>query len=102
MIALAAAIGALLAAAFAVARLFGGPTLYDRVAAANAIALRIALAGAALAVLAGRQDFIDASIALVLALIVLNAAALKLFRTRNFQAPLARPDTRLDASAREV
>jgi multicomponent Na+:H+ antiporter subunit F len=93
MIAIAAAAGAALAAIAPLMRLFFGPTLYDRVSAANGVALKAVLICAAFAAASGRPDWIDAAIALVAGLVIVNAAALKLFRSRTFQAPLARLNT---------
>lgn len=90
MIALFAAAGAAIALALALPRLFAGPTLYDRALASNAIVAKAALICAALAVIAGRADWLDAAIALVFGVFVVNVAILKFFRARTFQAPLAR------------
>lgn len=88
--ALFAAAGVIVLLALALVRLATGPTLHDRVAAANGVALKAALAGAAIAVAARRSDWIDGALVLVLCLIVANAALLKFFRARTFQAPLLR------------
>jgi multicomponent Na+:H+ antiporter subunit F len=90
MIALAAAAGAAIALALSLVRLFAGPTLYDRALAVSAAVVKAALICAAAAVIAGRSEWIDAAIALVLALFVVSAAVAKVFRARTFQAPLAR------------
>lgn len=90
MIALAAAIGVALTLALCLIRLFGGPTLYDRTLAANAILAKAGLVCAAVGVMAGQSAWIDAAFALVLCGFVLNIAILKFFRVRTFQAPLAR------------
>lgn len=92
MIALIAAAGVALTMALALVRLSAGPTLYDRALAANALVLRGALACAALAVAFDRAAWIDVSFALALGALVLNAAALKFFRARSFQPPLAREE----------
>ena len=93
---IALAIGGLLAAATALAsvRLFVSTTLYDRALAVNLIVLLAALICAAGATALGQVAGADAAIVVVLSLLVLNAAALKFFRTRTFQAPLARPEER--------
>jgi multisubunit Na+/H+ antiporter MnhF subunit len=70
-------------------RLFSGATLYDRALVVNAIVLQAALICAAGAAALGRVEGADAAIVLVLALLVLNAAAVTFFRARTFQAPLA-------------
>jgi multicomponent Na+:H+ antiporter subunit F len=90
MIALAAAVGVGLALALCLARLFGGPTLYDRTLAANAIVSKAALICAAIAVIAGQSAWVDAAIALTFTAFVVNVAILKFFRARTFQAPLSR------------
>ena len=92
MIALIAAAAIALTIALALVRLCWGPTLYDRALAANSIALRAALACAALAVAFGRADWINASFALTLGALVVNAAVLKFFRARSFQPPMAREE----------
>ncbi len=99
MIALAVLLGVSIALALTLARLFAGPTLYDRLLAANAAVLKLSLVFAALAVAAGRSDWLDASLAAVLCALVLNAAAVKFFRTRTFQAPLVRPAPQLGGEA---
>lgn len=92
MIAAAAAAGAALMVVLALVRLVLGPTHYDRAAAAKAVAVRGALAAGALAVAAGQSAWIDAALAMLLGVLVLMAAAAKVFRARTFQAPLARED----------
>jgi hypothetical protein len=47
---------------------------------------------AAAATAANESTWIDAAFALVLAAVVVNMAMLKVFRLRNFQAPLSRED----------
>jgi multicomponent Na+:H+ antiporter subunit F len=90
MIAIIAAVGASLVLLLALVRLFAGPTLYDRTLAASGAAQKAALICAALAVAAGRSDWLDAAFALVLSVFVFNAIVLKFFRSRTFQAPLER------------
>ena len=91
-IAIAAAAGVAGALALALARLFAGPTLYDRTLAANSAAAKAALICAALAVAAGRADWIDAAFALFLSVFVANVAIVKFFRARTFQPPLGRSE----------
>lgn len=62
-----AAIILLIVMAFALIRAFKGPTLYDRVLAANTFGTKTVLLIAIVNFLAGRQDFLD--IAIVYALI---------------------------------
>ncbi|PZO48118.1 MAG: cation:proton antiporter [Alphaproteobacteria bacterium] len=94
---IALGIGALLAVAIALTslRLFASATLYDRALAVNTIVLQAALVCAAGAAALGSVEGADAALVMVLGLFVLNAAALKFFRARTFQAPLARPEERL-------
>ncbi len=89
---IALGIGALLAVAIALTslRLFTSATLYDRALAVNTIVLQAALVCAAGAAALGSVEGADAALVMVLGLFVLNAAALKFFRARTFQAPLAR------------
>ena len=91
-LALIAAAGAALTLIFALLRLFAGPTLYDRVLAANSAASKAALVCAALAVAAGRGAWTDAAFALVLCAFVANVAIVKVFRAGSFQPPLGRVD----------
>ena len=76
-----AAAAALIAAMFlALARAFAGPTVYDRILAANMFGTKTVLMIAVLGYLMGRPEFLD--IALVYALInfVATIAVLKVFR----------------------
>jgi len=90
MIAMFTAAGLLLALALTLVRLFGGPTLYDRVLAVNAVATKVVLIVAAIAAATGQAELLDVALALALASFVVNTAVLKFFRARTFQAPLAR------------
>lgn len=90
MIALSLAIGLLAALGLVSLRLMLGPTLYDRALAAHAMVLLAALAMAAFSVARGRGEGVDLAIALVIGDLVLAIAALKFFRQRSFQAPMAR------------
>jgi len=76
-------------------RLFTSATLYDRALAVNTIVLQAALICAAGAAALGSVEGADAALVLVFALFVLNAATVKLFRARTFQAPLARREEQL-------
>lgn len=87
---LVAAFGVLIVLALTLLRLFAGPTLYDRVLAANSVATKAALACAALATAFGRADWIDAALALTLGIFVVNVAIVKFFRAHSFQPPLDR------------
>ncbi len=90
VIALVAAVGALIAAALIMTRLFAGPTLYDRALAAHGVVSKVALVCAALAVMAGAPQYVDVALALVLGAFVASAATLKFFRARSFQPTLSR------------
>lgn len=92
MTAIAAAAGAGIALALCLIRLFAGPTLYDRTLAANGVVTKLAIVCAAASVLAGRTEFVDAAIAFVFALLVVNVAVLKFFKARTFQSPLVRAE----------
>lgn len=92
MIATIAAIGVLIALALALTRLFGGPTLYDRVLAFNAAALQAAIVVGALAAATGRDAWIDVALASAIGAFVVNVAVLKFFRARTFQPPLVRAE----------
>lgn len=89
MIAAFTAAGIVLVLALTLVRLFVGPTLYDRVLAANAVAAKLVLVVAAIAAASGQAGVVDVALALALASFVINAAVLKFFRARTFQAPLA-------------
>lgn len=90
MIAAVLAIAAMSAAALVAVRFLAGPTLYDRLLAAHSIAVKAAVIAAAAAVIAKRVDWLDAAIAVALALLVLQVAVAKYFRARSFQPPMAR------------
>ncbi|HWA00127.1 MAG TPA: hypothetical protein VG841_07405 [Caulobacterales bacterium] len=96
---LVAALGVSATLALCLVRLFAGPTLYDRMLGANAAALKIAVICAALAVLAVRAEWLDTALAIVVSTFLLNAVALKFFRARTFQAPLARMGRQLGEDA---
>ena len=97
VIELCVAVGVTVAAALALARLLAGPTLYDRVLAANSIAWKAGLVCATFAALFRRAEWIDAAMAMVFGAFVLNVALVKFFRAHSFQPPLDR-----DATARDV
>jgi multicomponent Na+:H+ antiporter subunit F len=90
MIAVFTAAGLVLALALTLVRLFGGPTLYDRLLAVNAIGAKVVLVIAAIAAATGEAALVDVALALALASFVVNTAVFKFFRARTFQAPLAR------------
>lgn len=95
MISLCASALLLLAACGALARLFSGPTLYDRIATASSACMLAALACAGASVGAQDAAMLDVAFALVAGVIVFNATAYKLFLSRSFQpglSPLAGED----------
>lgn len=90
MIAAATAFGALLVMLLAAVRLIGGPTLQDRVLAANLVIVLAALMFGAVAALENAPGAVDVAFALLLGAYVTNLAALKVFKLGTFQAGLAR------------
>jgi len=89
MIAIGAAAGVALTLLLILPRLFLGPTLYDRLLSAAALLVRVAVACAAIAVAVGEASFADVAFAFLLGAFATSAAALKFFRARSFQPPLA-------------
>lgn len=89
MIPLAAGAGVLIALALVLPRLFVGPTLYDRMLAANVVVVNAALVCACGGAAMRRADMIDVALALLFGAFVLNVAVFKFFRARTFQPPLA-------------
>jgi multicomponent Na+:H+ antiporter subunit F len=83
-----AAISAAILLGLTFVRLLIGPTLYDRLIAANAIVLELALACGGLAVWRQTTAYADVAIALVFCLLVVNVAGLKFFSAGSFQPPL--------------
>ncbi|MFZ2029340.1 MAG: hypothetical protein WAU68_03445 [Vitreimonas sp.] len=92
MIALSAALAAVAVLLLCLIRLFAGPTLYDRVVAANAATLCIVVVGATLAVLSGDAHALDVGIALMFGLVVANVALFKFSYAKTFQPPIARAE----------
>ncbi len=80
--------GAVVVAAVAAARLFAGPTFYDRALAALGVNALLALALAAVGVMTGRLALIDQAIIQVAVGFVLGVAVLKLLRLRSLQPSL--------------
>lgn len=72
----------LLAMALALTRLFLGPTLPDRMLAANSFGTKIVLLIAALGFLAGRPDFLDIALLYVLLTFISTIAVLRFFALR--------------------
>lgn len=92
MIALSAALAAIVVLLLCLVRLFSGPTLYDRVIAANAGGLCVIVIAAALAIWSGDARGLDVCIALVFAMVVANVALFKFSYAKTFQAPIARAE----------
>lgn len=92
MIALSAAVAAGAVLLLCLVRLFLGPTLYDRVIAANAAGLCIVVIVAAFAVMGADARALDVCIALVLAMLVGDVALLKFSSAKTFQTALARAE----------
>lgn len=90
MMIVAAAFALLAAAGLAIARLFAGPTLYDRVLAVNAFGTKTVLFLAVFAFVIDRPDAIDIAILYALINFVATIAILKFFRYRAFDLALAR------------
>lgn len=90
MIAVVGAAGAMLALLLCLPRLIFGPTLHDRALAARSLAIRVALIVAASAVVSADARLADVALVMAFSALVLAFAALKAFRLRTFQAPLAR------------
>lgn len=64
-------------------RLYGGPTLYDRVLAANSFGTQTVLFIGVLGFLTGRPDFLDIALLYALLNFVGTIAVLKFFRYRS-------------------
>jgi multicomponent Na+:H+ antiporter subunit F len=79
---LVAAIALVVAMALVLARLFIGPTLYDRVLAVNVFGTHTVLFIGILGFLTGRPDFLDIALLYALINFVGTIAILKFFRYR--------------------
>lgn len=90
MIPLVTAASVAIAAMLILARMFAGPTLYDRLLTALSLVGKAALICAALGAMLGMSALVDVAIALAFANLLLAAASLKVFHTRTFQGPLGR------------
>jgi multicomponent Na+:H+ antiporter subunit F len=84
-------LGLAAAMALMLARLFAGPSLYDRVLAVNAFGTKTVLFLAVFAFLVDRPDAIDIALAYALINFVSTIAILKFFRFRALNASLGRP-----------
>jgi multicomponent Na+:H+ antiporter subunit F len=92
MIALSAVLASIAVLLLCLLRLFGGPTLYDRVIAANAGGLCVIVIAAGLAIWSGDARALDVSIALVFAMVVANVAFFKFSYAKTFQSAIARTE----------
>ena len=79
---LVAAIALVVAMAFALIRLFLGPTLYDRVLAVNVFGTKTVLLIGVVGFLTGRPDWLDISLLYALINFIGTLAILKFFRYR--------------------
>jgi multicomponent Na+:H+ antiporter subunit F len=79
-------IAILVAIAMCLVRAFRGPTLYDRVMAANMVGTLTVLMVAVLGFLTGRPEFLDIALVYVLISFVSTIAVLKVVTTRNSTA----------------
>jgi multicomponent Na+:H+ antiporter subunit F len=68
-------------------RIFGGPTLYDRILAVNSFGTLTVLILSALGFVTGRPDFLDIAMLYALINFIGTIAILKFFRYRSFGAP---------------
>ncbi len=89
MIVGAALLGILVAALLTLARLFGGPTLYDRVLALNSFGTKTVLFLALFAAASGAPYAIDIALLYALINFVATIAILKFFRYRSLELALA-------------
>ena len=92
MIALSAALAGVAVLLLCLIRLFTGPTLYDRVVAANAGGLCTIVIAAAVAISSADARALDVSIALVFAMVVANLAYFKFSYAKTFQPAIARAE----------
>ncbi|MBR9824905.1 MAG: cation:proton antiporter [Alphaproteobacteria bacterium] len=88
------ALGLAGAMAIMLARLFAGPTLYDRVLAANSFGTKTVLFLLVFSAIAGRQDAIDIALLYALINFVATIAILKFFRYRSLEIALAQMSLR--------
>ena len=88
------ALGVAVAMAIMLARLFVGPTLYDRVLAMNSFGTKTVLFLLVFSAIAGRQDAIDIALLYALINFVATIAILKFFRYRSLEIALAQMSLR--------
>jgi multicomponent Na+:H+ antiporter subunit F len=77
----------LVAIALGLVRAFRGPTLYDRVMAANMIGTLTVLMVAVLGFMTGRPEFLDIALVYVLISFVSTIAVLRVYTTRRAKKP---------------
>ncbi len=99
---LAALLAVLVAMALVLARLFAGPTVYDRVVAVNSFGTKTVLFLALFAFLIGRPDAIDIALLYALINFVAVIAILKFFRYRGFPVSLLRSPKPAQQDAKAV
>lgn len=85
-----ASLGLIVAVLLLLVRALRGPTLYDRVAAVNALGTKIVLLIGAIGFLLGRPEWLDIALLYALINFVTTIAILKFFRYRSFQVPMVR------------
>jgi multicomponent Na+:H+ antiporter subunit F len=83
-----------LAMAIMLARLFAGPTLYDRVLAANSFGTKTVLLLLIFSLLVGRGDGVDIALLYALINFIATIAILKFFRYRSLEIALAQMSLR--------
>ena len=88
------ALGVSAGMAIMLARLFAGPTLYDRVLAANSFGTKTVLFLLVFAATVDRQDAIDIALLYALINFVATIAILKFFRYRSLEIALAQMSLR--------
>ncbi|WP_394694160.1 monovalent cation/H+ antiporter complex subunit F [Hyphobacterium sp.] len=91
---LGAALAMALAMAIMLGRLFAGPTLYDRVLAANSFGTKTVLLLLIFSLLVGRADGVDIALLYALINFVATIAILKFFRYRSLEIALAQMSLR--------
>ena len=98
MVILIAEIATAVAMALMLARLFAGPTLYDRVLAVNSFGTKTVLFLVLFSFLIERSDAIDIAILYALINFVGTIAVLKFFRYRAFDVALVRMEDEANAN----
>ncbi len=88
----ATAAALLMAMVLALVRLYAGPTLYDRVLAANSFGTKTVLMIAVMGFLTGRPDFLDIALLYALLNFIGTIAVLKFFRYRTLGDSIEQKD----------